>query len=96
MKTTIMNVIVVAALSFNGAALAAAETGGKIQTSAAQPAPPASAAPPAAAKATLPAAKPTTPAKRVKVKRPRPKNLDLRHCLDLKTDAEIAKCAGET
>ena len=26
---------------------------------------------------------------------PRPKNLDLRHCLDLKTDAEIAKCAGE-
>lgn len=25
----------------------------------------------------------------------RPKNLDLRHCLDLKTDAEIAKCAGE-
>ncbi|MGB9094367.1 MAG: hypothetical protein WCB93_09645 [Gallionella sp.] len=28
-------------------------------------------------------------------KPPRPKNLDLRHCLDLKTDAEIAKCAGE-
>jgi len=25
----------------------------------------------------------------------KPKNLDLRHCLDLKTDAEIAKCAGE-
>ncbi len=25
----------------------------------------------------------------------RPKNLDLRHCLDLKTNAEIAKCAGE-
>lgn len=25
----------------------------------------------------------------------RPKNLDLEHCLDLKTDAEIAKCAGE-
>jgi type IV secretory pathway VirB10-like protein len=25
----------------------------------------------------------------------RPKNLDLRHCLDLKTDAAIAKCAGE-
>ncbi len=28
-------------------------------------------------------------------KPPRPKNLDLRHCLELKTDAEIAKCAGE-
>ena len=25
----------------------------------------------------------------------RPKNLDLRHCLDLETDAAIAKCAGE-
>jgi hypothetical protein len=25
----------------------------------------------------------------------RPKNLDLRHCLDLDTDAAIAKCAGE-
>ena len=28
-------------------------------------------------------------------KPPRPRNLDLRHCLELKTDAEIAKCAGE-
>jgi len=26
---------------------------------------------------------------------PRPKNLDLRHCLELETDAAIAKCAGE-
>jgi hypothetical protein len=25
----------------------------------------------------------------------RPKNLDLRHCLKLETDAAIAKCAGE-
>jgi len=25
----------------------------------------------------------------------RPKNLDLRHCLDLETNAAIAKCAGE-
>lgn len=25
----------------------------------------------------------------------RPKNLDLRHCLELETDAAIAKCAGE-
>ena len=28
-------------------------------------------------------------------KPPRPKNLDLRHCLDLESDAAIAKCAGE-
>lgn len=34
------------------------------------------------------------PAK-AKSKPPRPKNLDLRYCLELKTDAEIAKCAGE-
>lgn len=91
MKTTIMNVIVVAALSFNGAALAAAETAGKVQAPAAQP--PALAVPPAAAQASQPAAKPSIPAK---AKKTRPKNLDLRHCLDLKTDAEIAKCAGET
>jgi hypothetical protein len=25
----------------------------------------------------------------------RPKNLDLRHCLDLEDNAAIAKCAGE-
>ncbi|HEY8888099.1 MAG TPA: hypothetical protein VIM35_06410 [Gallionella sp.] len=25
----------------------------------------------------------------------RSKNLDLRHCLELETDAAIAKCAGE-
>ena len=35
------------------------------------------------------AAKPATD------KPPRPKNLDLRHCLDLEDDAAIAKCAGE-
>ncbi|BBJ00335.1 hypothetical protein FGKAn22_20270 [Ferrigenium kumadai] len=95
MKTTIMNVIVVAALSFSGAALAAAETAGKVQTPAAPPAAPASAVPPAPAQAAQPAAKPLAPAKHAKAKKPRPKNLDLRHCLDLETDAAIAKCAGE-
>jgi hypothetical protein len=49
----------------------------------AQPMPVAAVAPPA-----------MKPAK-AESKPPRPKNLDLRHCLDLKTDAEIAKCAGE-
>lgn len=95
MKTTIVNLIVVAALSFSGAALAAAEAEGKIQTPAARSAEPAVTPAPAATPAPQPAAKPAAPAKRIKVKKPRPKNLDLRHCLDLETDAEIAKCAGE-
>ncbi len=89
MKTTIMNVIVVAALSFSGASLAAAETAGKVQS-------PASAVPPAPAQASQPAVKPSVPVKPAKAKKRRSQNLDLRHCLDLKTDAEIAKCAGET
>jgi hypothetical protein len=93
MKTTIVNVIVVAALSFSGAVLAAAEMEGKIQPSAAQQA---AAVPPASAQAPQSAVKPAAPAKPAKAKKVRPKNLDLRHCLDLETDAEIAKCAGET
>jgi len=32
---------------------------------------------------------------KAKSKPARPKNLDLRHCLKLETDAAIAKCAGE-
>lgn len=40
-------------------------------------------------KETKTAAKPATD------KPTRPKNLDLRHCLDLEDDAAIAKCAGE-
>lgn len=96
MKTTIMNLIVVSALSFSGAALSAEEAKGKIQP-AAQPAAPVSAVPPTTAapapvQEPQPEAKPSAPAK---AKPPRPKNLDLRHCLDFKTDAEIAKCAGE-
>ena len=86
MKTSITSLIVVAALSFSGAALGAEETGSKAQPvpeSATQPAPP--------AQATRPTVKSATPVKG----RPRPKNLDLRYCLALKTDAEIAKCAGE-
>jgi thiol:disulfide interchange protein DsbA len=35
------------------------------------------------------------PAKRSRVKQPRSMNLDLRHCLDLESNAAIAKCAGE-
>lgn len=87
MKTTIMNVIVVAALSFSGAALAAGEMESKEL-----PAPATATAEPAhPAQAPQPAVKSLTPVKG----KPRPKNLDLRYCLALKTDAEIAKCAGE-
>ena len=101
MKTTIANLIVVAALSFSGAALSAEEAKGKMQPPAAQPAAPASAVPPApTAKLAAPApvqepqpeAKPSAPAK---AKPPRSKTLDLRHCLDLESNAEITKCAGE-
>lgn len=86
MKTTITSLIVVAALSFSGAALAAGEMENEAQPmpeTAAEPAPP--------AQAPQPAVKSPTPAKG----KPRPKSLDLRHCLELKTDAAIAKCAGE-
>ena len=53
------------------------------------------AAPPAIAEAPVlpPEMKPATV--KIKNKPPRPKNLDLRYCLELKTDAAIAKCAGE-
>ena len=114
MKNTIMNVIVVTALSFSGAALAAEQTGGKIQTPAVKPVVPASAVPPVAKPAVTavapaaaakpatpalqpePALKPSTPAAPAKAKPVRSKKRDLRHCLDLKTNAAIARCAGET
>lgn len=84
MKTSITSLIVVAALSFSDAALAAEEMEREpAAETATEPAPP--------AQAPQPAVKSPTPAKG----QPRPKNLDLRHCLELKTDAEIAKCAGE-
>ena len=40
-------------------------------------------------------AEPRTASKPAPSKPERPKNLDLRHCLELETDAAIAKCAGE-
>jgi hypothetical protein len=40
-------------------------------------------------------AEPRTASKPAPGKPERPKNLDLRHCLELETDAAIAKCAGE-
>jgi hypothetical protein len=50
---------------------------------------------PATAENTQPPAKPAKLHKRAKAKHGRSHDLDLRHCLDLKTNAEIAECAGE-
>lgn len=86
MKTTITSLIVVAAWSFSNAMLAAGEMESK-----AQPVPETTTEQAAPTHAPQSAVKSPTPAKG----KPRPKNLDLRHCLDLKTDAEITKCAGE-
>jgi len=38
---------------------------------------------------------PGQPGSKATGKPERAKNLDLRHCLELETDAAIAKCAGE-
>lgn len=102
MKTTIMNLIVAMALSFSGVALAAEKMESKAQPLAAKPVTPASAVPPATTAGSVPPAQapqpelgPSTPDKPAKAKPARSKSLDLRHCLDLETDAAIAKCAGE-
>jgi len=90
MKATMINLMVAAALSYGGTPFAAEETGK------ARPATPASAVPPAPAPGAAPSAKEHLPAPgSVKAKPLRPKNLDLRHCLDLESATAIAKCAGE-
>ena len=74
-----------------------------VERGAAEPAPAAEASNATAETAVMPAeampvaavAPPAMKPAKAESKPPRPKNLDLRHCLDLKTDAEIAKCAGE-
>lgn len=102
MKNTITNLIVAAALSISGAAFAASEEGPQAR-SMAIPAPAASAVPPATvvesktapAEKPQPAAKPSTSAKRAKARAVRPKDLDLRHCLELDNNPAIARCARE-
>lgn len=96
MKTTIVNLIVVTALSFSAVA-PAAEMGSKTQhpAPAMPPAPAAVSAAATSAQASQPGLQPSTPPKPAKAKSARSKSLDLRHCLDLETNAAIAKCAGE-
>lgn len=57
------------------------------------PASPSATAPPELTPQSSP--KPPAPRKHAKAKQPRSMSLDLRHCLELKSNAAIAKCAGE-
>ena len=57
------------------------------------PAPPSATAPPEPKP--QPSLKRPEPRKHAKAKQPRPMNLDLRHCLELESNAAIAKCADE-
>ncbi len=96
MKRTILNLIAATALLFGWTAQAADETAQQAQPSANQPAAatPVAAAP-ATAQETKAPVKHSKLHKRAKSKLGRSHDLDLRHCLDLKTNAEIAECAGE-
>lgn len=98
MKNTITNLIAVVALSISGAAFAAGETESKSQPTAAMPAPAASAVPAATvveSASAAPAEKSQSTAKRAKAGTFRPKNMDLRHCLELDDNPAIARCARE-
>ena len=89
-------VILLGVMGFAAAVMAAGNAPGTAAASAV----------PAAPTANKPAAVPAKPAiapavKSTRAIKPAPsggaraKNLDLRHCLDLASNAEIAKCAGE-
>jgi hypothetical protein len=102
MKSTILNLIAVAALLFSWTAQAADEVAS--QPLATQSVAETTAVPTTAAPVSTPLATPEKPAasmkhskkyRRAKANPLRSKSLDLRHCLDLPTNAEIAKCAGE-
>ena len=104
MKSTIPNLIAVAALLSGWTAQAADQMESQTPPSATPPAAIAVEAPMAATPAVakpVTAEKPQSPlkssksGKHAKAKRGRTYAQDLRYCLDLPTNAEIAKCAGE-
>jgi hypothetical protein len=96
MNRTILNLIAAAALLFGWTAQAADETAQQTQPVAAPPAAASTvASAPAAAEKPQQPVKRSKLHKRAKTKLARSHDLDLRHCLDLKTNAEIAECAGE-
>ncbi len=104
MKNTITNLIAVAVLSIGGAAFAADEMQSRQQSAAPKPAPAASAVPATTvvesttatpAEEPQPTAKRPTSGERAKARAVRPKDLDLRHCLELDNNPAIARCARE-
>lgn len=97
MKSAILNLIAAIALSFGNASLAAEEPMQPPATaaSAVQPAMAAKPAQPSPLQQTQPAVKQPASGKHAKTTTMRPKDQDLRHCLELDSNAAIAKCAGE-
>jgi hypothetical protein len=93
MKSTILNLIAVATLLFGWTAQAANEAAQTAQPATAAVTPVAVA--PATAQKTLPRQMHSKSLKRANAKQGRSHDLDLRHCLELPSNAEIAKCAGE-
>jgi hypothetical protein len=104
MKRTILNLIAAVALLFGWAAQAADEMEGKtpspetlpvVETVAVPEVIAPVTAPPAPAQETQSPVNPPKSHKHAIAKHGRSHDLDLRDCLDLKTNLEIAKCAGE-
>ena len=104
MKSTILNLIAVAALLISWTAQAADEVASKELPPTAQPVAETTAVPSTTAPVSTPLATPEKPAvalkhskkyKRAKANLGRSHTLDLRYCLELPTNAEIATCAGE-
>jgi hypothetical protein len=95
MKSTILNLIAAATLLVGWTAQAADEMAQNSKPDAVA-ATASAAATPATAENTQPPVKRTKSHKRSKAKHVHSHGLDLRHCLDLKTNIEIAQCAGES
>jgi hypothetical protein len=96
MKSTILNIITIAALSLSGMALAVDEVEPKampVEESAAQAVVPAEPTAQSSAAESVPVAKSTHRDK--PTKRNRSRTLDLRYCLEQESNVAIATCSGE-
>lgn len=92
-------VVLLSMLGCTTVAMAAEKMASPASAVPAATAPAATEKPAAATPEPAPAPTATEPAKpkmlHLQAGKPRSKNMDLRHCLKLKTNAAIAKCAGE-
>jgi len=104
MKSTILNLIVMAAMLFGNTVFAAdeeenmaqpVEIGTETTGSVEQPAMPAVSELPSATEKLQPAPYLSSAKRDKPTKYNRSKSLDLRYCLELESNVEIAKCAGE-